>query len=532
MPTAVELLREGKTQELWQKCCGFIDLSMEQFMSIQWELLLEQIELLKRCELGRKIMGGAESRSVEEFREQVPLTTYADYAPYLLEQREDVLPEKPILWQRTSGRSGEYPCKWVPLTKRIYDELGDIVLAGFIFASCRERGDIVIEEHDKMFYGVAPPPYPSGLYLHRLGETGIFDFLPPIDEAEKMGFEERMEIGLTMGLAEGIDMLAAITSMLVAIGERFEQGGGLKRAVAMLRNPTVLPRLIKAVVKSRMARRPLLPRDIWSIKGLVAGGTDNRIYREKIKNLWGKYPYDMYGITEGVIIAMQTWDYEGMTFLPQINFLEFMPKNEYPKWTVDPTYQPPLFLLDEVQAGESYAVVITNLKGGALVRYFTGDVIKIESLRNKALNIDIPQMVFDSRIDGVIDIAGFTRLTEKTVWQAIENSGLTYQDWAVRKEAGEKPVLHLYIEPKTGAMIAEEQATAAIHEELKKLDHDYADLETMLKLKPLKVTVLPAGAFQAYIAKQRAAGAELAHLKPPHVNPSQATIDRLLTPVS
>ena len=71
-----------------------------------------------------------------------------------------------------------------------------------------------------------------------------------------------------------------------------------------------------------------------------------------------------------------------------------------------------------------------------------------------------------------------------------------------------------------------------IHEQLKKLDSDYADLETMLGLKPLKVTILPVGAFQTYISKQRAAGADLAHLKPPHINPSEAALDKLLTPVS
>ena len=531
MPGVAELLREGRTRELWQKCCGFVDLSLEQFMAIQSQLLLEQIELLKRCELGRRIMQGAEPRSVEEFRQQVPITTYADYAPYLLEKREDVLPEKPILWQRTSGRSGEYPSKWVPVTMRQYEDLGDIFVGVFILASCKERGDVIIEEGDKLLYGLAPPPYISGSYLRRLGEIGVFDFLPPLDEAEKMSFEERIEQGLRTGLSEGIDVLPGITSVLVAIGERFAQGGGLKRALAVLTKPRMFLRLARAVMKSKLARRPMMPRDIWSLKGLVAGGADNAIYREKIKELWGRYPLDIYGCGEGVIIAMQTWDYEGMTFIPHLNFLEFMPEREWQKWMADRTYQPELVLLDGVQTGQSYAVVITNFRGGAFVRYFLGDVIKIQSLRNVRLNIDIPQMVFDSRIDGIIDIAGFTRLTEKAVWQAIENSGVAYKDWVVRKEGGGKPALSLYLEARRGAEIDEDQAATAIHEELKKLDSDYRDLETMLGLKPLKVTVLPAGTFEAYISKQRAAGADLAHLKPPHVNPTDTVINTLLTRV-
>jgi len=37
-----ELLHQGRKEELWQMCCGFIDLGMEQFLAIQKRLLLEQ----------------------------------------------------------------------------------------------------------------------------------------------------------------------------------------------------------------------------------------------------------------------------------------------------------------------------------------------------------------------------------------------------------------------------------------------------------------------------------------------------------
>ena len=120
MPKAVELLQQGKTEEVWQRYCGFIDLSLEDFMKIQKRLLLEQLELLKKCELGRYIMNGVDPYTVEEFREQVPMTTYIDYCPALLEQREDILPAKPKLWIQTSGRSGEYPHKWVPISERFW----------------------------------------------------------------------------------------------------------------------------------------------------------------------------------------------------------------------------------------------------------------------------------------------------------------------------------------------------------------------------------------------------------------------------
>jgi len=533
MSKAIELLRQGKKEELWQLCCGFIDLSLEQFMTIQRRLLLEQLELLKRCELGREVMRGAEPSSVEEFRGQIPLTTYADYAPYLLEKREDVLPEKPAVWQRTSGRSAEFPCKWAPISERMYQELGEALFAIFIFCTCKERGDISVEEHCKVLYGLAPPPYISGTLGQKAAQELCVDFLPPMEEAELMSFEERIRRGFQLALSEGLDIFYGIPSVLVAVAEQFGKGTGVKTLIPLLSKPKILLRLTKAMLKSKLARRPLMPKDLWALQGVVSAGTDNAIYKDKIEHLWGKYPLDVYAATEANFIAMQTWDYQGMTFIPHFNFLEFIPEREHLRLKKEPTYQASTVLLDEVKAGEKYEVVVTNFHGGPFVRYRLGDMIRITSLRNEELGIDIPQMTFDRRADDLIEIAGFAGLTEKTIWQALENSGVAYQDWTARREAQEETMVHLYLELKeNGEGRDEEQLAAAIHEQLRKLDGDYADVETILQLKPLKVTLLRNGAFQEYISRQRAAGAELAHLKPPHINPSDGIISTLLNSVS
>jgi phenylacetate-coenzyme A ligase PaaK-like adenylate-forming protein len=62
--------------------------------------------------------------------------------------------------------------------------------------------------------------------------------------------------------------------------------------------------------------------------------------------------------------------------------------------------------MNELEPG-NYELVITSLHGGPFVRYRLGHMIKILSLRNENLGIDIPQMSFVSRIDDQIDIAGF-----------------------------------------------------------------------------------------------------------------------------
>jgi hypothetical protein len=526
MTTAAELFKQGRHEELWQRCCGFIDLSLDDFMRIQRRLLLEQTELLKKCELGRVVMGGAIPTTVDEFREQVPLTTYADYAPYLLKRRMDVLPKKPILWQYTSGDSGAYPFRWAPVTSRQLEVIQPLIFALLFFSSSKQRNEIAFEENDKILYGLAPPPYATGS-MARAFPHELFQFLPPIDQAEETTFEERMKLGFEMALSEGMDSCIALSSLAVAIGNRFSQRSGNTHLRPLLTKPKALFRLGKGLIKSKLARRPMLPKDIWSLKSLVTFGIDGSVYREKIKEMWGRYPLDFHGCTEAIMIAMQTWDHQGMTFIPNLNFFEFIPEEESLKSREDPSYQPSPVLLDEVKPGD-YELVITSLHGGPFVRYRLGHMIRITSLRNQELNIDIPQMIFLSRVDDMIDIAGFTRLTEKTIWQAIEKSGIAYKDWTVRKEVQEKPILHLYLEPKENGYTTGEQVATAVHQQLKKLNKPYSEVEEFLNLQPLQVTLLPENAFQGYKQAQQAAGADLNNLKVPHINPSGEIIDFLL----
>ncbi|MFH1003846.1 MAG: GH3 auxin-responsive promoter family protein [Chloroflexota bacterium] len=533
MPKAVELLRQGRDEELWQMCCGFISLNLEQFMAIQRRLLLEQLELLSRSRLGRKIMRGDQPRTVAEFRQQIPLTTYQDYCPELSEQREDTLPVKPDCWVHTSGRSGEYPCEWVPLTPAYAEELSRIMYGVGILASSRGWGDVsAVPGRPRIVYTVAPRPYFTGALAGLLAYQTPTDYLPSADIADGLPFEERIKLGFEQALSRGIDYFFGLSLVLAAVGEKFSQPQDLASLRPFLSRPRALLRLARGLARSKIARRPLLPRDLWSVRGIISGGLDSGVYRDTIKHLWGKYPLDTYTSTEGGIMATQTWDYGGMTFIPTLNFLEFIPEKEHFKWQLDHRYQPKTVLLDEVTAGENYEIVITNFHGGALVRYRLGDMVRITARRNDKLGIELPQMVFERRADDLLDFV-VIRLTEKSIWQAIENTGIPYQDWAATKQTGE-PVLNLYLEPKNGCRTSPEVLARAVHEQLTRPSHDsyttsvaHDDLSHMINFR-VKVTLLPRGAFAGYIARRQAEGADLAHLKPPHINPPERVLASLL----
>jgi hypothetical protein len=539
MTRPIDLLREGRKEELWQMCCGFIDLSLEQFMSIQKRLLVEQIELLKSCELGRKIMRGAMPETVEEFREQVPLTTYADYLPELTEKREDVLPAKVARWARTSGHTNEYDVKWLPMTEDFLLEHQKAATATALFGLCNKRGDTSkVKEHLKMLYMAGPSEYASGLSVELTQQALNYDLLPS-NADEIVSFRDKVQAGFKEALYRGLDGFGGISSVLVAVGEQLKQQSGKMNIFSLLSRPNAVFRVTKALVKSKLARRSILPKDLWTVKLIGGGGADCTIFGKRVQELWGRYPLEAYGGTEGGMCATQTWDYEGMTLFPNLNFFEFIPERERFKWQLDRSYRPKTILLDEVEAGEVYEIVITNFHGGIMTRYRVGDMIKITSLRNEKLNIGIPQMVFHSRADDLIDISGFGRLTEKIIWEAIENTGIPYADWTTRKETvGDRALLHIYVELRDEYVASEKGVAEAVHDQLGKLDSKYhwkvydvwGDTASVLGLKPVEVTFLRQGAFSSYIAQRQAEGAALGHLKPPHINPSEKVLSLLGAP--
>ena len=538
MTRPIDLLRQGRKEELWQMCCGFIDLSLEEFMTIQKRLLLEQIELLKNCELGRRVMRGAMPTTIEEFREQVPLTTYGDYLPELAEKGEDGLPAKVARWVRTSGKTGEYDVKWVPMSEVFARECEKLGASVVLFSTCDGRGDTSkVKEHFRLLLSMGPRDYVSGALVDLMQQALGCDMLP--SKGEGMQFQERMKAGFNEALYRGLDMVGSLPSVLVAVGEQFKQRSGNRDIRPLLSHPKALARIIRAVIRSKLHHRPMLPKDMWPLKGIAGSGTDSGIFRKKVEELWGRPLLEMYSSTEGSYYAIQTWDYEGMTFVPNLNFFEFIPEREWFKWQLDRSYKLKTVLLDEVKAGVNYEIVITNFHGGIMTRYRIGDIVRITSLRNEKLNIDIPQMVFERRADELIDITGFGHLTEKLIWQAMENTGIPYVNWAARKEmVKDKPVLHLYVELKDNYIASGKTIAAAVYEELIKLDSvyhyniysAYGDPETVLGLKPVEVSLLPQGATSSYISQRQAEGADLGHLKPPHINPSDEILSMLRSP--
>ena len=206
MNSAAELLRQGRTTEIWQKYCGFIELTLEEFMHIQQRLLLEQLELLQRLALWAGDCCATRSpprsrSSAEPSRSRLTTTICRNWR----RSARKMLPARPVAWIRTSGRTGEFPCKWAPVPKAFYDSMGRYFLGTQILSGARYRGDVNIAEGDVYLYTAAPPPFLTGTVLRAGRDEFPFHFVPSIEDAETMEFQERMEKAFQMAMETGID---------------------------------------------------------------------------------------------------------------------------------------------------------------------------------------------------------------------------------------------------------------------------------------------------------------------------------------
>ncbi|NDL68108.1 GH3 family domain-containing protein [Anaerotalea alkaliphila] len=531
--TFEEKIKALEPQEVWEEYCGFLDLDMESYMQIQNRLMLEQLSLWEASPLGRQMLSGRKPASIRDFREQFPLTSYGDYADILLMKRDDMLPEEPVVWIETTWEGGTHPVKVAPYTKGMVEIYTRNLFAALILSTGTGRGNFNVEQGDTILYGLAPLPYATGLIPVAVQDEMRLEFLPPVREAVNMSFGERNKKGFKMGLSKGIDYffgmgsVAYFVSLSIAAiggGQGGSGGGGIKKLLHC--SPSMLARLLAAKSRCRKENRDLKPKDLFKLKSFICAGTDNGCYKDDLEDLWGVRPLELFMGTEPSCMGVETWNRNGMYFFPDTCFYEFIPEAEMYKSLDNPDYQPKTCLMDEVVAGEKYELVISVLKGGAFMRYRVGDTYRCMGLSNKEDQTCIPRFQYIDRIPTVIDIAGFTRITENSIRSVVELSGLQVQEWMAVKEYNEnnRPYMHMFVEMEEDSLASHAVSREILKEHLgvyfKYVDQDYTDLKRILGMDPLAVTILRCGTFAEY---ERRTGNRIRR-----INPSSLEVGELL----
>ena len=204
----------------WERFTGFRNLSVEQFCEIQEQLLVEQIKTIGSSKLGMRLLRMSKPQSAAEFRNSIPLTTYADYSKYLDPAARDDLPSFEYMWVHTTGAQARY--KYVPYTRRAYTRMLDNLMGGFLLSTACEQGDVSIGPGSTIMYNVPPRPYLSGFAAfgmqRRFGLQGV---LEP-EAAEHMEFKSKIRTNFEAAMNSKVDLIISMTSVLVSAGEQFD----------------------------------------------------------------------------------------------------------------------------------------------------------------------------------------------------------------------------------------------------------------------------------------------------------------------
>jgi len=496
------------------------------------EATLKQIlELNGKAKWGQE-HGLAGPGALEAFR-RLPPQTYADFAPYverMASGEADVLTTDPITYFAvTSGTTG--PQKLIPVTKRqtrstmstMLTPMGLASQAGLI-RSIRGR---YLQIQTEQISGTTPGGIPKGAAtsggLKAMGTMMRLIWTSPYPVFQVQNQDAARYLHLLFALEEerlwavvGIfpstllytfrdlqrradELLKDLADGTITKAIDLEPAVRLELAAMRRPNPQRARHLSHLLEQGRFTAK-----DIWPECGVVftAGSGTFNFYVEQLKPYLGGIPVlsPIYGASEATV-GIGLPDREGYVLVPTSAYFEFLPLE---------SGAVPLSLR-EVEAGQTYEVVLTNFAG--LWRYRLGDLVRVVGRYGQA-----PILEFLQRRGMVINMVG-----EKTgeaqigtaFTAACRRVGADVTDYVVFPDPNTTPGRYLLAVEADHHLVP--ALLEAFDDELRRTAPDYGASVHMGEIGPMGAWVLRPGAFERYRERRIAAGASATQVKVPHV---------------
>ena len=512
-------------------------------MRYNTELLMRMLDDNKDTEYGRKY-GFADIKSVAEFQERVPLTTFDDYAGYVYRMTEGgesglISAYNIAHYAKTSGTMGNP--KRIPVsdramgvmnrynmqlrTKVICDAIGfdwanppylnliesqlttlkNGATYGAISAKViGQMGDYLPMLMTSPLEALVPDPKTNTRYLH-----ARFALMNP--EITSMGFS------FSSILLELMQYIESEWEMLVddigkgTIDESVKMPADVRASVLGKIQPMPERAAQLREIFSQGFDEPIMPK-IWPnltiFSGVATGGFAT--YYNKLRQRYAgdgvRLFYVGLNASEGILSVPMDVDCPDSVLIPDSVFYEFIP--------IDSEDPGDIVTIDGVEVGKTYEIVITNQSG--FYRYRIRDAVKVTGMYNNT-----PMIQFQYRIDQTISVLGekTTELVLRGVAERVERElGYSMEDFSVFGDVDSVPMRYVMLMEATLPEGLDPEAVAAeLDKGLCEGNPSYGDKVAKGMLDHLRLLFLQPETYLLYRDVMISKGAASAQLKPPRI---------------
>ena len=514
------------------------------------KLLFKIIKAGQNSEFGKK-HHFSEIKTVEDFRKNVPLSTYDDYEPYIERMihnnEEDILTSYPLVgYAQTSGSTGKP--KFIPLTTQTTSSYKSNTLTMMMAMAdryCREKYGRPLKPGRGMFICLDfDDNLPNGRSASNVPEitSEQFSFLFPyltnvpfkhlfkIKDVSTFYLMNRfaLEDRNTMYIfgiffSSVYEVLTYMRNYWEILVEDIEKGtlNDISRPVPAVKKE------LESVIKPNPERAAELRREfekgfdetilkrIWPNLSVIYGIATSVYtpYTKSVREIAGDIPFDhsIYGASEGLIGTVDKLNDERRLLVLDSCYFEFIDEENDNK----------ILSLDELEVGKEYELVLTNQAG--LYRYHMGDIIRVDSYVN-----DCPYIVFSHRKGHLISISG-EKTSEEHLQDLIKEiekeAGVRIDDWAVYvcQGKGHKSSYALLIENSEGKDLSSYAEKA--DEYLRKINKIYDRFRFTGPIDQLVIENQKPGTHEEWRQHKVSQGVSLIQVKPVKVLDNSEKLD-------
>ncbi len=521
-------------------------------MPAQEKLLKRILKKSKGCELGKKY-NFADIHSIEEFRSKVPLSTYEDYDP--LVDRMIHNREKNIMYTgynvRYCSSSGSVGKPKI-LPKSIFD-IWNMQCIGF---SCTVS---TTAHYLKKVLGKKMPAQMGPIVLiltgHRLedgkqcngaGQVPL-TYLKPITKffctsplsllyPEHEELLDTSYLQLRFALQEekvsyiGSVVITLVTTMFDYLEENWEKLCDDIEKGTIGKDIKITPEL-RAEYEKKLKpnpkraeflrsefrkgfETPIAPR-IWPRLTYAYGmvGSNLKVYVEKLRRSVGDIPiHNMgYAAAEGFFAMPTELNVHDSVLIPYGIFFEFIPVNDDVEDESD-SENPKTLLLDEVEVGKKYELVVTNSSG--LYRYRMEDIVQVTRMHN---NTPVIEFLYRKNLSmNVANEKTTTAMVDHAAKKTFERTGMEFVGYSFYPDFSSNPPRYCLLTEVKGDVTEEkrQEMIDVLDEELKEVNEKFYKYRRWGMLNRPEILILKPGTYWDYRESLRAQGVVLNQIKP------------------